>query len=301
MYNIFSYEYLLKDYNTVLDNGWLVLFEKINNEVKNRSFTAKVAFVYEDKTYYISDVTACHSNLLDYPRKSAKLLYVLSFMATPHFSVSEKVHKEFIHWLTNESPYAEAFVIKDPDILYKKYWVLNPFVPSNVMAGGAICTRFLTETHNEGGFRVWEELLNLKVNLNYAFAFSHMFNPQNITGSAYPLCCSSKCHHNIIEFSSKNKKLINNFCENKKININKSYISEGRYNRIEALWGKTDYHNFNNDCLNLKPKIIFKHMSFNIFEGAPRKSQLRGVNYISTPEDLLSVFDQFKDMLKKAA
>jgi hypothetical protein len=106
----------------------------------------------------------------------------------------------------------------------------------------------------------------------------------------------------VIYFQSIDPKNLANFVQGKKINPIKSYVETKGYRDIEALWGNRGGSRQTGTLASvLKPKKVTYGISYNIFENAPRTSLKSNYTILTNKDDLKSVFDQFSEIIDKAA
>lgn len=95
----------------------------------------------------------------------------------------------FYEWLTNFSPYRDAFITKDAsEILKKKALILDTGVRAELMVGGAITARSPWEAfsgirYTQDSLLLWNEMVEAGINPDFAFisAFGMRKSGKNLT------------------------------------------------------------------------------------------------------------------------
>jgi hypothetical protein len=300
-YNIFD-PYVDYD-NTVVSAEYRKLIESINQRMTSRRGVTQVGGVFSNGSTHISTNTACHAGLSYFPKQGGTLKYIVSAQQTPSDNrVTKENSRSFIDWLINRSPYAKAFVDKDADKIWGNYFLLDPNQTSNYMVGAAITTRFFTEGSNSD-LIVWNELTGLpNFKEDHAFIFSRCFKAS--LGNPYPIMASpgSESHTGIL-LSLQDVDVSRNFINRKITDSGDKYYKTHHYSDISGVWGgnRHVYGNTSAKAIgklasNLRPKVLKKHMSYNIFDLGTNKTAKQFYN-ISNPNDLQDVFEQFVELI----
>lgn len=248
-------------------------------------------FIYEDGSHWISDNHACHAGLSYRGNPGKKIKAVFTKYMKAHPELSKEDASLYVKWLTNDSPYSEIFMLKDPKEIMNGCYLSYPDKPANLLLTGNIATRFIHESFGVGYSSVWAKLVKLGCDPTYAYLFAQNFKSNKNNISFYGRADS----HNGVCFTSGSLQKSKNFL-NKKFKIllepyNKIYT----YHSLEKLWKEgEDYGNdsLSNFCRGLKVVKIKKHMSYNIFEKMFKKDGDGLI--ISNDEELVNVFEQFK-------
>jgi hypothetical protein len=308
--NIFSLDYkyrnIVKDCITIDD---LEAIKRGGTSI-DRGRTAGYGHLYLDSHFIRSESQSCMAGLNEIPEYKTPLKFIVVFCMTP--SIDEERGKKYIHWLTNASPYAEAFVDKNPNTIWEKQFILTPHVPANVMVSAAIATRWLSESRNKGPIRIWNELVvKCKADPLYAFAFSHFYNVTNFD-TLYPVFCSPNDNHNVLYFSKLNTKVVKNFVTNNKVGPTDTYFKLRGYKNLEALWGGREqsvgtvstgaagvYVKMGDIVKTFRPKIVTS-VNYNPFEKYMLIKSKEQVARLQNISDLENVYNQFVKVMNDA-
>ena len=118
--------------------------------------------------------TACHAGL-EQPALGDISVVVSAIQKEAHGSLEERcpgASRVMVDWLVNRSPWAMSFVSKDADkILEQGYVVSNTRYCGNIMVGGSIALRSITEYTSIG--ETFYHLVSAGANENFAFLMSH--------------------------------------------------------------------------------------------------------------------------------
>lgn len=161
------------------------------------SANACYALVYDDKgSKFWFNTGVCHGGLRagNYNLPTGKLEYILSSVQPPGPPLvtthTRESFKPFIHWLVNESPYADVFITKDPDDILKYGYVLRTDKPYDLVACALIASRLPTENYNRDlsiRYRLWEKFRELGFNGSESFVLSHVFNTEKVGKNLFPI------------------------------------------------------------------------------------------------------------------
>lgn len=249
---------------------------------------SKVGFIYEDDSTWKSDNTACHAGLYGAP-KGKPLKGVWSVYKQPNEEWTEEGQKQFVDWMVNRSPYAESFLLKDVDTIMKGCWVSDPNHRDDLVVGGSIATRFISEGYYRGNGFVWQELVKNGADETNAYIFAQTFGAIN-DGLTYPITVSPGDHHTSINFSSLPIQVSKNFINNNRLGNRPNYQDSRTYTSLNRLFNSGQYKTieFREWAKAVKPIKKRLHMSYNIFDQGKKK-----INVISDADDLMSVYEQF--------
>lgn len=150
------------------------IFSTLNqasNQRENVSFAKFSADMKKERAYLNQ---ACHRALQE--EENFPVQYIASYCVhkgSGHWKKGWPVNEEavllYITYLTNYSPYAEAFVTKDPVYIKKHGYIVNADAPKRLLVGGLYATRQLWERPQRAdGFY---ELYKAGVSLDMAFVF----------------------------------------------------------------------------------------------------------------------------------
>lgn len=310
--NIFSHEYKIS--NSPL-NRWGIrriyedAMEGANEEWEERDQTAGIAFITTKGKWIYGEETQCHAQLneaegFDFDNE---VKYVINFYHYPHEGISREKQLRYINWLINESPYADVFIVKDPEEVIDRFYTCRVDVPANMLVGALVCGRFLSEEKNNNAFPVWYRLATLRKDLNAAFAFSHVFRASSAR-TLFPIkLVSGEDYHNLICFSQASVDTVRNFVTDNKTNLEPNFNECWSYNRIENLWevGISDEYNgyhdrsFFNYCQTLQPLSNTLGQNYNIFKPLNYYEATGDYYEIIDDNDLSNVFDQMYSYLIK--
>ncbi len=270
------------------------------------------AFILRDNTLGTVGPWVCHGWLKDetFPeylrqdnlnlrlRRGASPVYILS--AVMHLHTSKEFARSYIHWLVNESNWAEVFVDKDADSIMRLGYLVDANKPSNLIASAFVASRFLTESYTGTEqlllrHKVYEKLLTLGCSRNEAFMFCHMYTPE-VSKKFYPIVpMLFKTGHTPFSYSGVTQAVVKNFLTNNRVGLSTHTIAERvgySSNSISAVWGSVttpDANSFWTKVMAIAPAKATKSVDHNIF----RKIKVNGVSF-SSDEDFLSVINQLR-------
>ena len=276
------------------------MFEKAVENILKESpgqHTTTCGLIYEDGSHWISSNHACHAGLRTGARGGKlKLAAVFTKWMNPHTDLSKKDAASYAKWLTNDSPYSEVFMEKDPGKIVGGCYLSYPDKPANLLLAGNIATRFIHEGYGNGFSSTWARLVNLGADPTYAYMFALNFKSVD----KKIMVMHGADSHNGVCFTTYKLQKAKNFLHRKCQKLTQPYNTTYTYNSIDDLWGQgvaygDDHNSLMEFCSSLKVNKIQKHMSYNIFE---KKFDPKGKGPIITnDEDLLNVFEQFKKEL----
>jgi hypothetical protein len=292
------------------------LMEEKNKNITTRDDdTAIISFVYEDGEIIKGQSQICHQQLCeanDDHENDSELLYIQNFFLEPHDCIDDEVQLRYINWVVNESPYKDAFVIKDPKEIYNNYYLLRTDIPANMLVGACVVGRLSWEDHsgnginNEDFLNVWWHIVKNGGDPNLAFVFAHLFRGKTHNGELFPvICMANKDAHHVCTFSKAKFSKIRNFVFDEKKNLERNFNEVKSYKRIENLW-ETDNHDkwdgdysseFVNFLMKLEPKSKVETINYNIFKPKDMYS-VTGKSYqITNEEDLMEIFRQVEEKI----
>jgi hypothetical protein len=198
---------------------------------------------YKDE-FLISNNTACCMGLKSF---DSGVEYVVSYILKKRLKKGEEKKAEaFLHWLLNESPYSESFVTKDAkEALSTSFLVSDANTPDNILVGGLISLRALTEVCMVQISTTWYELAKAGVDKNLAFLLGFMVRIDT-AGAMYNNCGG---HHSAIHPSYMTKEAASNFINDRPKVVNDSYHETGSFSYIHDTWGGDGGSSEFRDCM----------------------------------------------------
>lgn len=203
--------------------------EKFNKE-KKENHTATFVMLNEKgaiiKTQYTG---ACHYAL----KEKGGIRYVISGICRRE-QLDEALHKKYITYLTTESPFKDAFLIKNADWIWKNGYILTGNVSAQMMGGACIATRQAWE--NPQFVEAWMGLAEQGLPLNVAFLFgSYALKSSN---GKFAMGAGSS-GHTVFSLSGMEEAAMVNFIDAKPVAENKkTYYEQNNYEGVNAMWGK---------------------------------------------------------------
>lgn len=217
----------------------------------------------------------CHASLSR--AKNGK--YVIS-MCKPEKNcegLSKEAIKKYITYLTCESPFAPAFLVKDADWIYDNGYILTGDVSAQMLGGACIATRQAWEYPRF--IKAWLGLAEQGIPLNLAYLFgSYATESRGKWGFG-----SGGGGHCVFSMSYMDNQAIINFSDGKVAKENKKpFHQDSNYNGINSMWG----HANQADVFKLLSKI----------GGAERYGVKEGLSFEDTMEQAADIIE---DWMKK--
>lgn len=178
-----------------------------------------------------SGSTNCFAMLNSFGYKKPDKVAILSCIMNG--GETEEAFIPYINWLIKRSPYTKAFLSKGAAKVAKdRCIIINPNCPSNIMLGGMIAVRGVSEYKYIA--RAWLELKNRGVNENLAFILAHHAN----FGRAGTVGFLKKSTNHAAVHSYKiDKDYVKAFITNNPVHVLEEYQTSNRYSRINDTWG----------------------------------------------------------------
>jgi hypothetical protein len=147
--------------------------------------------------------------------------------------LSSSTKEKYLHWLLNDSPYKEVFLIKDAKEVMSGGAYINIHLPSNMMMGGMIAYRMTTEWGDQ--VRMWETLVDGGVDANLSFVLANSFD-ETFKFSNY-----DNSHRAVPQTGGE--ETYKNFMDDTTIkeNINELFSETFSYCRVFKVFSNSDY------------------------------------------------------------
>lgn len=172
----------------------------------------------------------CHASL----SRSHGGRYVISVCKTDEYcnGLSEHDIKRYITYLTCESPFAPAFLVKNADWIYENGYILTGYVSAQLLGGACIATRQAWEYPIF--IKAWLGLAEQGIPLNLAYVFgSYATKNREKWGFG-----AGGGGHNVFSFSRMDEQALVNFSDGKVVKENaKPYHQDNNYTGVNSLWG----------------------------------------------------------------
>lgn len=246
---------------------------------------ATVGFVLEDGTLINSNNQACHAGLRSGAYKIKQdnrplLSYVISgVQKAGRGSLDEGVKEAFIDWMIKKSPYRSTIVNKSVGSVLRNHWWFDVNTPMNVMSGGAIATRLISEWPNKAN--IWYRMVKLGCNPSEAFTFTPYFRG---TSASISVDDDYGGHQAVCGLGQK---YMSAFVNGKPVAPGGIYKTELSYGGIGACWGQGS--NFPHTLKNFIPPSK-KTRNLNIFK------KTTGQAVFTTDEDVLFLYENLRSV-----
>ena len=176
---------------------------------------------------------ACHYDLKR-ENNYGKRKYVLSTGHLVDPMVTADAHYLWIVYLTSYSPYADAFITKDPEFIIKWGYVMDCNVPKRILAGALMATRQVWE-HPERAMG-FLEIYKQGINIDAAFIFGGWCNAYCEAGMKLSLGTTGHSHD---EPNSMSDQCIANFIHHSPQQAGKLYCDDIYYSEgdgVNGMW-----------------------------------------------------------------
>ncbi|AJT60771.1 hypothetical protein [Citrobacter phage CVT22] len=202
------------------------------NENKKPTCTASFVMLSEKgvvkKTQYQG---ACHWAL----QEAKGVKYVLS--AVRHECIDKKLHKKYITYLTNESPFKDAFLIKSAEWIWDNGYLLTGDVSAQMIAGACIATRQAWEYPQF--VEMWMALAEQGIPLNVAYLFGAYATKDSNNKYGFG---AANTGHTVFDLRGMNDAGFIAFIDGNVAKQNKaSYFDDKRYGGVNQMWGSTSH------------------------------------------------------------
>ena len=269
-----------------------VLEEAIKSFPKGHQYKSAVAWCkYINETDKVVEITNryCHAGLTTEVEGKPKAI----LSSIQKLRVDERIGRTFIEWLTNHSPYQEAFLSKDAKKAFDDgVLVLRTDVPSNLMAGGAFASRAITEYARIA--KVWHGLVEAGCHPDVAFMYGHYFTNG---GGAYgtdadgSLAISPISGHTAIDGHMVKDSSVVNFATGNRMDQG-IYYKTNRYSQVNVTWNKP---NLEADKLG-----VFKGIS-RVLADIGKVKKAKNTNPFAIAADVEPIKVPFKTAVKELA
>jgi len=188
---------LSKAIDSILDSGK-------NNRIDGGSNLMKLRFLVSKGkrtplTVNVSNSTGCTAGaifptpILDFKLGDDDVIeYVTSELPTRTLEMFNKktgLHKEayaYYHWLFNESPYKEAYVVKSVDKAIKiGQIIVRADLDNRIVAEALMCTRYIWESWCRNFCKLFSDLVDGGVSGNMAWQMTYFLKQSDTTLKAY--------------------------------------------------------------------------------------------------------------------
>lgn len=226
---------------------------------RSKTHCAVIAIVGMNSIHHVEN-TNCHAGLSDgedgTPLKGDRVAVIHSIQKEiDDLTIEEKTR--YLDWLLNRSPYKDVFVNKVASaVLESGVIICETMIPANLMAGGMIAARRLSEY--TGSVRIWCDLVWHGVNEDLAFLVAHTTTTGRDRTRLTRDCLAGHCS---IDGWRVSDLVINNFVNGVLVNPREDYIKDISYRGVHNLWGDTDkadgevyLHSFVHHILDTVPK-----------------------------------------------
>lgn len=199
------------------------------NEKKKDNPCASFSMISEKGKVIDDDYQgACHADL----SRHNGVHYVLSNICRRD-RMDEALHKKYITYLTTESPFKEAFLIKNADWIWENGYLLTGNVSAQMLCGACIATRQAWEYPYY--VEAWMGLAEQGIPLNAAYIFGSYATE---SGGKFAFGASGT-GHTVFSLSGMEEEAVINFLDCKPVNENdKPHKENPRYDGVNAMWGK---------------------------------------------------------------
>lgn len=258
----------------------------------------------EDGRIFFKDLGGgpCHGALQNYysDRRpfydDAKDVFILSYVQ--NLRVEKGQADQFFDYLVNRSPFANIFIEKNLDNIYKLGHVVSTQHPENLVISGLIASRFVTENYNDvivERVKIFFEIKRLGFDENFAFIMAHLFNgciqPKRYKVTYSPISSG----HSVFDFNGVSEAYIRNFVNATPTNPHKNtfFTSRGYGLGVTSLWAKSvSGEAFANWMRGLKPLSNKEAKNLNIFY-KPKITNFE----ITSEEDFKDILEQIKERI----
>lgn len=204
----------IKDFNKnkKLNNTASFLILNVKGEVVNESYSAACHW----------DLKTCHGGK-----------YILSGCKEADGQIiTESLLIDYINYLTIESPFKDAFLIKDVDWIMKNGYLLSGDISAQLLGGACIATRQAWEYPKF--IKAWMGLAEQGIPLNLAYLFGSYVTEDKGKWS----WGASATGHTVFALNRMDDGHIINFNDGKIVNQNKKpYTKAPNYDGVNNLWG----------------------------------------------------------------
>ncbi|MBL4940511.1 MAG: hypothetical protein JKY81_02465 [Colwellia sp.] len=203
------------------------------------------AVLPEGKTKYVVG-KICHAGLgNNYGGDYQGALSVVSLITVDRIKekrLAKGYTTPYYRWLLNVSPWKDVFITKCPKEAMKKGVILRTDVPSNLMNGALICSRYGWEGQG-GGYTpkqqiyAWGELRKRGVDESFAFIMAHQARMNR--GHLY--WNNTNGGHEVISLHEMSRSSVKKFLIGevpKQSLYNKTFQEKPQRSGINAIWGE---------------------------------------------------------------
>lgn len=201
------------------------------NEKKKDNPCASFSMISENGKVIDDDYHgACHADLM----RHNGVHYVLSNICRRDNMKDEALHKKYITYLTTESPFKEAFLVKNADWIWENGYLLTGNVSAQMLCGACIATRQAWEYPQY--IEAWMGLAEQGIPLNAAYIFGSYAVKDRGGKFAFG---SSGTGHTVFSLGGMEEEAVINFLDCKPVKENKNPHKENpRYDGVNTMWGK---------------------------------------------------------------
>lgn len=212
----------------------------------NRELTCRYAVENKDGQQHVFYQDYCHAGLrsANHLKKEWGENYhpvaILNLLPIPR--AGEDAARRFYEWLFNFSPFSKVFVTKSvKQAMRENVIVASPEQPGDMLAGGLIASRIVSENHDgNGNYRngwLWDQLVQRGVHPSVAFPVAHIIKPNY----DYSEVAIDNIHHgtltkwddDLTEIDKRTWKLV----ENKPtLSVTQSWAEVPQYSNITGTW-----------------------------------------------------------------
>lgn len=166
------------------------------NSATYNSSNAYLAAADAKQGWHLLGAGACHGGFSanSYGTRDWEVVFSARMVVQPIVAKLSKerkidIEKEYYTWLLNESPWAEAYVDKDYEVVKKYGFAIRTDLPHNFVASACVATRFLTEKYSGSStwvvnrIEVMVDLLDKGVPMLWAFILANMYNKHGSKGT----------------------------------------------------------------------------------------------------------------------
>lgn len=172
---------------------------------------------------------ACHADLM----RHKGVHYVLSNICRRDEMKDVVLHKKYITYLTTESPFKEAFLVKNADWIWENGYLLTGNVSAQMLCGACIATRQAWEYPYY--VEAWMGLAEQGIPLNAAYIFGSYATE---SGGKFAFGASGT-GHTVFSLAGMEEEAVINFLDCKPVKENdKPHKENPRYDGVNAMWGK---------------------------------------------------------------
>lgn len=219
---------------------------------RSRGACATMAIVTPTYTHYCPN-QACHAGLNNtsydgFPIGQNTRVAVIS-------TIQNHKHKrgnvsEFVDYLVNRSMYKDVFASKDVDFIIDKGFICETEVPANLLAGGLIASRRISEY--DYVLTGWKYMRDAGVNEDVAFALAH-----TVSFSAKGVVKQTSSGHCSIDGSNLSLDTVRNMKNHDLKKPLGNYITRTNYSGVHSMFNEDNYRH-NNDLHDLMNAVIDK-------------------------------------------